>query len=130
MLGNLVLSHWMPWKGKRFHAAAQGGDNIFLANGQLLGRLIWPLYNGYRPYRPGRVTAFPFQTYIGPGIKDPEIMTLKLDYDNAPNPRFVIRAVLDELVQLTGNYYLGKAYLRLPTGHYHLAAFFTLRRES
>ena len=40
-----------------------------------------------------------------------------------------IRSVLDEVIQLSGGYYFGKAYIVLPRerDRYLLAAFFTLR---
>lgn len=36
---------------------------------------------------------------------------------------------LDEVAQISGNYYLGRAYLRWGGGGYYLAAFFSLQRE-
>jgi hypothetical protein len=51
---------------------------------------------------------------------------LKLDYDDDSNPAFLIRTVLDELAQVSGDYYLGKAFLKVRWG-YKLAAFFALR---
>jgi hypothetical protein len=33
-------------------------------------------------------------------------------------------------VQLSGNYYLGKAHLRRPGDRYRLAAFFALRKKA
>ena len=124
-----LLRVWKPWLGKRFQAADAGGDNMFTARDEIVGRLLWPLYDDYQPFRPGQVTAFRFDTYLGPGVQDPALTTLKLDYDRPDNPAFLIRWVLDELVRISGSYYLGKAHLRLPTGNYHLAAFFALRQE-
>jgi hypothetical protein len=72
--------------------------------------------------------AFDFTTYSGMGIQDPEVSTLKLDYDLPTNPRFLVKTVLDEVTQITGNYYLGKAFLRGKDGGHKLAAFFALRR--
>ncbi len=120
---------WLPWLGKRFNASAQKGDNVFTPSARIVGRLFWPTFSDYRPYKSGLYTAFDFHTYNGPGLYDPEITVLKLDYDNSANPRFLIRAVVDELVQLSGNYYLGKAFLRNRGGGYGLAAFFALSRQ-
>jgi hypothetical protein len=124
-----LMRVWKPWLGKRFRAAAAAGDNMFMARDQIVGRILWPLYDDYQPFRPGQVTAFRFDTYLGPGVQDPALTTLKLDYDNPDNPPYLVRWVLDELVRISGSYYLGKAHLRLPTGNYHLAAFFALRKE-
>ena len=128
--GRALMRVWKPWLGKRFHADQAAGDNMFTARDEIVGRILWPLYKGYRPFRPGQITGFRFRTYLGPGVQDPAQTTLKLDYDSPDNPAFLIRGVLDELVRISGNYYLGKAHLRLPTGHYHLAAFFALRQEA
>jgi hypothetical protein len=125
-----VLAHlWLPWKGKRLMATTQRGDNMFPAGDLWLGRLAWPGYHGYQPYRPGLVTGFTFHTYTGPGVCDPGVSTLKLDYALPSNPRLLIRSVLDEVVQLSGGYYFGKAFLVRPRAkdRYLLAAFFTLR---
>ena len=51
---------------------------------------------------------------------------LKIDYDLEVNPRFVVRDVLEELVQLSDGYYLGKALLHW-RGQWRCAAFFTLQ---
>jgi hypothetical protein len=119
----------MPWKGKRFRPQTSDGDNIFESGVRMVGRVLWPTFTGYRPYRRGLVTAFNFNTSVGPGVHNPELSTLKLDYGRADNPRFLVRSVLDELVQITGNYYLGKALLYGAGGKYRLAAFFALQKE-
>lgn len=127
--GRFMAGLWMPWKGKRFNQRAGGGDNVFSAGMQILGRLYWPLYSAYRPYRAGLLTAFRFDTFVAPGVGDPEIDVLKLDYDRPGNPRFLVRQVLDELVQVSDNYYLGKAYIWRGKKGFRLAAFFALREE-
>lgn len=127
--GRFAARLWMPWKGKRFDARAGCGDNIFESGVRIMGRLWWPAFSDYRPYRRGLVTAFKFTTYVGPGIRCPEVSSLKLDYDRPDNPRFLVRRVLDEVVQITGNYYLGRAFLRRPSGGYRLTAFFALQEE-
>jgi hypothetical protein len=127
--GRFVARIYLPWKGKRFDAAQNAGRNIFTLSAPVTGKLFWPLYSGWRRHRAGYVTGFKFETYTGQGAEDTEVSTLKLDYDNPGNPRFLVRSVLDELVQLTGGYYLGKAVLWRPNGRYRLAAFFVLRKQ-
>jgi hypothetical protein len=127
--GRFVARFYLPWKGKRFNAADSTGRNVFTKSAPWVGRLFWPLYNDWKPYRPGYYTGFKFGTYTGSGVRDTEVSTLKLDYDNPSNPRLLVRSVLDELVQITDGYYLGKAMLRRPNGSYRLAAFFVLRKE-
>jgi hypothetical protein len=53
---------------------------------------------------------------------------LKIDYDRPGNPRLSIRRVLDELVQLDGGLYLGKAHLKWWWGRWQMVAYFTLAR--
>jgi hypothetical protein len=121
---------WMPWKGKRFNAESASGDNFLTTSTLVLGRLFWPTFSDYEPFKAGLYTGFDFKTYVEQGVEDPEVSTLKLDYDSPANPKFLIRTVLDELVQVSGNYYLGKAFLIRPGGRYRLAAFFALQKES
>ena len=73
----------------------------------------------------GRSRALEFRTYAGPGALDPSLTVLKIDYDWDRNPRFVVRAVLDELVKVDEGYYLGQALLRWRRG-WTRAAYFTL----
>jgi hypothetical protein len=128
--GRVMAGLYLPWLGKRFDAGSQTGDNVFKPGMRFWGHVYWPTYNGYRPYGRNLLTAFPFRTYTGPGALDPEVEVLKLNYDDPRNPGFVVRDVLDELVQVTGNYYLGKAYIRRSGDDYRLAAFFALQKES
>lgn len=127
--GRVMARLYIPWLGKRFDAGSQAGDNVFKPGMRFWGHVYWPRYNGYRPYGQSLLTAFPFHTSTGPGALDPEVEVLKLDYNDPRNPGFVVRDVLDELVQVTGNYYLGKAYIRRPGGRLRLAAFFALQKE-
>jgi hypothetical protein len=126
-VGRVATRLYMPWLGKRFQPEASGGDNVFVGSAPILGHMLWPTFGGYHALRPGRLTAFPFRTYTGPGVRDPDLTVLKLDYDNPANPGFIVRRVLDELVQLSGRYYLGKVYLRHGADAYLLTGFFTLR---
>jgi hypothetical protein len=122
-----LFSLWLPWKGKVFNAAAQTGDNMFTNDGRWLSRLVFLGYQGYVADGPGRSRALTFRTYTGAGKDDPDLQVLKLDYDLDVNPRFVVRDVLDELVQVSDGYYLGKAHLRWQ-GRWRCAAYFTLAR--
>ncbi len=119
---------WFPWLGKRFDAGSQTGLNMFTPGVRFAGRLFWPTFSDYRPGEDGMLLAFDFTTYSAPGVQDPKIETLKLDYDLPTNPRFLVRTVLDEITQITSNYYLGKAFLRGSDGGYKLAAFFAVRK--
>jgi hypothetical protein len=117
---------WMPWNGKRFVPASESGVNRF--DRSVLGpmRIVWP---GYRPERVagGVVEAFPFHTRIGPGTVDPDVTVLAIDYDDEANPSFLIRRILDELVEVAPGGYLGKVLFRV-RGSFHPIGFFSLRR--
>lgn len=127
--GRLASRLYMPWLGKRFHPESQVGDNVFKRGMRFWGHIFWPTYHDYRPYDHDLLTAFSFSTSVGPGALDTEMEVLRLDYSDPYNPGFIVRDVLDELVQMTGNYYLGKAYIRRHRGAYKLAAFFALQKE-
>jgi hypothetical protein len=105
-----LAAAWLPWTGKRFDAAASTGENLLAAGARGPARVVWPSYR-LRPAEEG-YTAFRFRTYVGPGAVDPEIQTLKIDYDSDDNPRFLIRDILDEVVQIVPGAYLGKVLLR------------------
>ena len=120
---------WLPWQGKTFDSNAATGDNIFSNNGYWLSRLIWPSYRGVVPDGAGRSRACQFRTFTAAGKLDPDRQVLKIDYDIEANPGFLLRDVLDELVQVGEGLYLGKALLRRPEERWICAAYFTLRSE-
>jgi hypothetical protein len=122
-----LFGWWLPWKGKTLDGAAQTGDNMFTNDGLLLARLVFMGYRGYVADGPGRSRALQFRTYVGPGRDDPDIQVLKIDYDLDVNPSFIVRDVLDELVQVDEGYYLGKALLHW-RGRWRCAAYFTLEK--
>lgn len=113
---------YMPWRGKAFDPATSSGINLFTARSKPLIRPFDPaVYDG----SPGFIHAYPFRTYIGPGIIDRDRKVFKIDYDIPANPFGMIRRVLDELVEVAPGYYLGKAHLRV-RGHWRTVAYFAL----
>jgi hypothetical protein len=105
-----AASAWLPWTGKRFDAKAETGDNLLLGSARWPARVLWP---SYRPEPVGvGLAAFSFRTYVGAGAVDPEVETLKIDYDSTSNPKLLIRDIVDELVQVVRGTYLGKVLLR------------------
>jgi hypothetical protein len=72
--------------------------------------------------------AFEFQSYVAPSLTDPEHEVLKLDYRLEQNPALVVRRVVDELVQVADDFYLGRAHLQWWWGKWQALAFFTLTR--
>lgn len=122
-----ITEIWLPWQGKKFNANTNTGDNIFTNDGLLLAQLIWPLYNSYVPDTRGRSLAFSFQSSVGQCLLEPDIEVLRLNFDLPVNPQFLIRDLVDQLVQIDDDFYLGKAILKHPEGGWFCAAYFTLK---
>jgi hypothetical protein len=120
-----IASLWMPWRGKVFDPDSSTGVNRFLPNVRLPMRAVWP---GYAPVEvtARKVEAFAFRNRIEPGALDPELNVYKIDYDFEANPGFIIRRILDELVQVAPGRYLGKVLFRVGE-RYHPIGFFSLR---
>lgn len=96
------------WIGKSFDKKTRRGMNNFKKNGKI-------------------TKAFPFKTYTGLGIRDKNTKVLKIDYNIPENPLW-LRMVLDELVEIAPNKYLGKAHLRLIPGLSFTLVYFALER--
>jgi len=128
-----LTDRWMPWRGKTFNATRQQGDNIFTKDSYLLTRIFNPFYRGFVDDGPKTYRAFAFHTYIAPGLFDPDRSVLKIDYNSPENPSLTVRRVLDELVQIGDDLYLGKAHLKWwwrPVGGWQTVAYFTLMGQS
>jgi len=117
---------WMPWLGKTFSTTRQQGDNLFSNDSRSLAQLFNPLYRGFAADSPGVYRGFTFRTYIASGLADPDNIVMKIDYDLEGNPSLTVRRVLDELVQVTENLYLGKAHVHWWWGSWQTVAYFTL----
>lgn len=124
--GRFMSRIWLPWKGKRFDPATSTGCNYLTPGGHRVARLTWPLYKHPTHTENGLYCYFTFKTSVAPTICAPTVAALKLDYNLPDNPALLVRSVLDELVQISGGYYLGKAYLRSRRGNHRLAAYFAL----
>jgi hypothetical protein len=124
-----LSSLWMPWLGKRFDAERGTGDNMLLPSTRLPAKLFWPSYR-FRDMGEGRYAAFRFRSYVGAGKLDRDRQVLKIDYDSDDNPTLLIRNIMDELVQVVPNVYLGKVLMShgkpSPLGG-RLVGYFALR---
>jgi hypothetical protein len=116
----------MPWLGKSFNVTRQSGDNIFTQDSYPLLRFFNPFYGGVMPDEPCTYRAFTFRTYTAPGLADPDRIVLKIDYNLNGNPPLTIRRVLDELVQISEQLYLGKAHVHWWWGRWQTVAYFSL----
>ncbi|MEA2574875.1 MAG: hypothetical protein QOH93_2173 [Chloroflexia bacterium] len=127
--GRFMARIWLPWKGKRLDSATSTGYNYLTPGGRRVARIVWSLYKHATRTENGLYPYFTFKTSYAPAVDAAGVTTLNLDYNLPQNPAFLVRAVLDEVVQISGGYYLGKAYLRSRRGNYHLAAYFALRPD-
>jgi hypothetical protein len=121
-------SSWLPWKGKTFDPASGSGRNLFTAGAKRLMRVTLPRYRLLD--EPGGLhSAFRFLMSTGPSAFTPGVEVLRIDYrDVAENPRWPIRKVLDELVQVDETHYLGQALLEF-RGSLRRAAWFALEPQ-
>ena len=120
---------WMPWLGKSFDAQAAHGYNRLAPSARWPAKLFWPLY-GTKP-DVGARAAFDFETAIEPGKADPDVEVLKIDYGPVEsNPRFIIRQIRDELVELVPDTYLGKILWRSGEERYTCIGYFALRQPA
>ena len=124
-----ITATWMPWLGKTFNASQQRGDNIFTRDSYLMARIFNPFYRGFISDKPGTYRCFSFRTYTAPGLMDPDRSVLKIDYHLKDNPALTVRRILDELVQIDDNLFLGKAHVHWWWGGWQTVAYFTLTRD-
>ena len=120
-----IASMYMPWLGKAFDREAQTGINLLKPNAKKPMKVLWPSHEPVREMA-DRLEAFPFRTRIDAGAVDPDLQVLKIDYDFEDNPAFIIRRILDELVQLDDGLYLGKILFRTKRA-WQPIGFFSLR---
>lgn len=94
------------WQGKEFNATASSGINIFKENGK-------------------EKKSYPFKTYVGKGLQDKNREVFKIDYNISQNPLW-LRFILDEIVEIKPNTYLGKLHIRLFPGVSFSLGYFSL----
>ncbi len=68
-LFRVLLSLWMPWRGKRFDAKTTSGDNLMLPSARVPAKLVWPSYR-FQDIGEGCYAAFRFRSYVGAGTLD------------------------------------------------------------
>jgi len=117
----------VPWLGKSFEISNNKGFNIFTPTGASLLKILTPLYKLFRLNSDGNTDAYYFKTSTSEGFRDKQIDTFKLDYDSAENP-FLIRIILDEIVETAPQEYLGKVHMKVFPGYYATIGFFGLRK--
>lgn len=124
LLGNRPV----PWLGKAFERENAKGFNIFTPKGASLLKLMTPFYKLFRTNADGNTEAYYFKTGTGPGFRDKDIDTFKLDYDSPENP-FLIRIILDEIVQIAPQEFLGKVHVKVFPGYFATIGYFGLEKN-
>lgn len=122
-LGTLLSHLFLPWKGKQFFLKQQRGINILPSFVSPFLSLLFP--RAMETKDSHGVSAFPFQTREVKGIQD-AIPVIRLDYNQSSNPRRV-KQVIDEIVSIDTDTFLGKAFL-VEKDTPRLVAFFRLTR--
>jgi hypothetical protein len=117
----------VPWMGKSFAAADHLGFNIFTPAGGKLLKILAPFYKRYTVNEDGNTRAYYFRTRTEPGIKDPTLNVVKLDYSSRENP-FRIRIILDEIVEVAPEQFLGKIHVKVFPGYYSTIGYFGLKK--
>lgn len=116
---------WMPWKGKAFAPELGCGRNLFTPGGSTAIRVAFPGYRGASSDDTGP-TAFRFTTDVGSSETHHGTEVLRIDYRNLEeNPTWPVRRILDELVRIEDELYLGQA-LMLWRGRFRRVAWFSL----
>lgn len=125
---HILFDKQTPWLGKSFDSVNDLGFNIFTPFGAKLLRLLMPLYKRFNGNSDGNTNAFYFKTRTEPALKDAPLDVIKLDYDSAENP-FLIRIILDEIVEVAPEQYLGKIHLKVLPGFYSTIGYFSLKKQ-
>ncbi len=99
----------VSWIGKKFNSTNSTGINIFINKEGI------------------KSESYPFVTFVGKGLSDKNLDVFKIDYNISDNP-FWLRFILDEIVEVKPNEYLGKLQLRVIPGYPFAIAYFELKR--
>ena len=92
------------WQGKKFDATNSAGINIIDNN-----------------------EKYPFKTYTGKGLQDKNLDVFKIDYNIKENPLW-LRFILDEIVEIEKNKFLGKVHINLIPGLPFSLGYFRLEK--
>lgn len=124
---HVLFNKQTPWLGKSFDSANALGFNVFTPSGGKLLGFLMPLYKRFSRNSDGNTNAFYFKTRTEAALKDAPLKVIKLDYDSPENP-FLIRIILDEIVEVAPEQYLGKIHLKVLPGFYSTIGYFGLKK--
>jgi hypothetical protein len=95
------------WIGKSFESKNSSGINNFKTSGKV-------------------TQNYTFKTYVGKGVQDNKDV-FKIDYNIPSNP-FWLRFILDEIVEVKPNTYLGKVHIVIFPGLAFSMGYFSLEK--
>lgn len=124
-IAHVLFDKRVPWLGKRFDRQQQFGFNVFTPLGAKILKFASPFYRKFSVNEENNVHAYYFKTWIGKGKKDKQLDVLKLDYAAPENPLF-IRIILDEVVEIAPQQFLGKIHVKLLPGFFVTIGYFGL----
>ncbi len=96
------------WMGKKFNAFENNGINIFESDGV-------------------KTEKYAFKTSVDKGLSDKHLDVIKIDYNLAKNP-FWVKIIIDEIVQVSSEEYLGKMFIRVVPGFPFALLYFRLTK--
>lgn len=127
---HVLLDKQTPWLGKQFDCARQLGFNSFTPLGARILKLASPFYRKFSLNEEGNTRAYYFKTWVGKGKKDTKVDVLKLDYAAMPENPLFIRIILDEVVEIAPQKYLGKIHVKLLPGFFVTIGYFGLTEQA
>jgi len=124
-MAHVLFDKQTPWLGKHFDRQQQLGYNVFTPLGAKILKFASPFYRKFSLNEDGNTRAYYFKTWVGKGKKDKQLDVFKLDYDSPENPLF-IRIILDEVVEIAPQQYLGKIHVKFLPGFFVTIGYFGL----
>lgn len=124
-MAHVLFDKQVPWLGKHFDRQQQFGFNVFTPLGAKILMFASPFYRKFSVNEESNTRAYYFKTWVGKGKKDQQLDVFKLDYDTPENPLF-IRVILDEVVEIAPQQYLGKIHVKLLPGFFVTIGYFGL----
>ncbi|MBS1792164.1 MAG: hypothetical protein JST85_30940 [Acidobacteria bacterium] len=124
-MAHVLFDKQTPWLGKHFDSQQQIGYNVFTPLGAKILKFASPFYRKFSVNEEGNTRAYYFKTWVGKGKKDRQLGVFKLDYDTPENPLF-IRIILDEVVEIAPEKYLGKIHVKFLPGFFVTIGYFGL----
>lgn len=129
-MAHVLLDKPVPWLGKSFDRTQQLGFNIFTPLGAKILKIASPFYPKFSINEEGNTRAYYFKTWVGKGKKDTNVDVLKLDYAAMRENPLFIRIILDEVVEIAPDQYLGKIHVKLLPGFFVTIGYFGLTEQT